>query len=210
MSDTVRAKANEVVVTSEAERKAMKNDIEFMFGAILDTMAIDWKKDHNTEGTPKRLAKMFVDEIFAGRYEPMPKVTTFPNVAQLDEIYSVGPIHFRSTCSHHFAPILGEVWISVRPNGKLIGLSKFSRVTDWFMSRPHIQEEAIQNLATLFEQLIEPRGLAITMKATHHCMTWRGVKEHDTTMVNTVLRGDFLANQNMKKEHYSIIKSQGF
>ncbi len=188
----------------------MKSKIEEKFGDILDIMQIDWTSDHNTEGTPQRLAKMYVDEIFRGRFEACPPCTAFPNVTNLDEVYSVGPIHFRSTCSHHFAPILGAIWISVRPNGKLIGLSKFSRVTDWFMSRPHIQEEAIQNLAQVFEDLIEPRGLAITMKAKHHCMTWRGVKEHQTTMVNTVLRGDFLTNQNLKQEHYSIINGQGF
>jgi GTP cyclohydrolase I len=203
-------KANETVDIEDGDTEVIKEDLEGIFSDMLAAMQIDYKSDHNTEGTPKRLAKMYIDEVFSGRYYPEPPITTFPNVTNLDEVYSVGPIKFRSTCSHHFAPIIGEVWITVKPGKSLIGLSKFTRITRWIMSRPHIQEEAIMMLADYFEKAIEPEGIAITMKASHFCMVWRGVKEDKTTMINTVVRGCFLDNPELKKEHFKHIESQGF
>lgn len=180
--------------------------------SMLGTLLIDTSKDHNTKGTARRVAKMYLREVFAGRYQPMPTVTDFPNVSKLDEVYTVGPIAVRSACSHHFCPIEGQAWCGIIPNGKgkVIGLSKFSRLTRWVMARPQIQEEAIVQLADLLERLIEPRGLAIVIKAKHACMTWRGVMESETTMTNSVTRGIFREAPASRQEFFSLIVGQEF
>lgn len=105
---------------------------------------------------------------------------------------------------------MGKLWVGVIPSQKVIGISKFVRLADWVMARPHIQEEAIVMLADELQQLIDPIGLAVIMKATHTCMTWRGVRETDTDMVTSVMRGEFMRNQSSKNEFLDIIKSQGF
>lgn len=177
---------------------------------LLDALVIDTENDHNTRETARRLAKMFVRETFRGRYQHGPAITSFPNAKKLDELYTLGPIAVRSTCSHHFAPITGSVWVGVVPGKSVIGISKFSRVADWIMSRPQIQEEAVVQLADTLESLIEPRGVAVVLKATHHCMTMRGVKEHDTSMVTSVMRGLFREAHGTRSEFFNIIQGQGY
>ena len=122
---------------------------------VLDSLVIDTEGDHNTQGTANRIAKMFIKEVFAGRYSPMPPVTEFPNVSHLNELMVIGPITVRSACSHHFCPIMGKVWIGVLPNqnSNLIGLSKYARMTEWIMGRPQIQEEAVIQLADILESI---------------------------------------------------------
>ena len=131
---------------------------------LLTTLVIDIDNDHNTEGTAERVARMYLHEVFKGRYMKQPKITSFPNVKKLDEIYTVGPITVRSACSHHFVPIMGECWIGIKPGSRVIGLSKFARVADWVFSRPHIQEEAVMILADEIENLCEPQGVGIIVK----------------------------------------------
>ena len=116
---------------------------------VLRALVIDTASDHNTNGTAERVARMFVTEVFRGRYVPMPAVTEFPNVSRLNELMIVGPLTLRSACSHHLCPIMGKVWIGVLPNehSNLIGLSKYARICEWIMSRPQIQEEAVMMLA---------------------------------------------------------------
>ena len=144
---------------------------------LLRSLVIDIDNDHNTQETAERVARMYLHEVFKGRYHCQPKIASFPNVKKLDEIYTVGPISIRSACSHHLVPILGSCWIGIKPGDRVIGLSKFSRVADWVFSRPHIQEEAVIILADEIERLCAPQGLAILVKAQHYCMKWRGVKE---------------------------------
>ena len=151
---------------------------------------------------------MYLNEVFKGRYHAQPKVTSFPNDKKLDEIYTVGPISVRSACSHHLVPILGECWIGIKPGNKVIGLSKFARVADWVFSRPHIQEEAVMILADEIEKLCEPKGLGIIVKAQHYCMKWRGVKEPNTSMINSVVRGDFRHDLSLKQEFFELVKQQ--
>jgi GTP cyclohydrolase I len=105
---------------------------------LLRSLVIDIDNDHNTEETAERVARMYLHEVFKGRYHRQPKIASFPNVKKLDEIYTVGPITVRSACSHHLVPILGNCWIGIKPGDRVIGLSKFSRVADWVFSRPHI------------------------------------------------------------------------
>ncbi len=192
------------------ERELLKEEIEAKLQSLFDSLIIDTVNDHNTRETAHRVAKMYVDEVFKGRYHAMPKVTDFPNAKELDEIYTLGPISIRSACSHHFVPIVGQAWIGILPSDRVIGISKFNRIIDWVMSRPHIQEEAAVMVADLIEKMIQPRGLALAIKAQHMCMTWRGVKEPETKMINSIVRGEFRTNPSMKKEFFDLIRAQGF
>ncbi|BEV35816.1 GTP cyclohydrolase I [Synechococcus sp. M16CYN] len=175
---------------------------------LLRTLVIDIDNDHNTNETAERVARMYLHEVFKGRYHPQPKVASFPNVKQLDEIYTVGPITVRSACSHHLVPIMGNCWIGIKPGSRVIGLSKFTRVADWVFSRPHIQEEAVMILANEIEKLCEPQGLGIIIRAQHYCMKWRGVKEPQTSMVNSVVRGDFRHDSSLKQEFFELVRQQ--
>jgi GTP cyclohydrolase I len=140
----------------------------------------------------------------------MPTLTEFPNVSQLNELMVIGPIAVRSACSHHLCPIMGKVWIGVLPNkdSNLIGLSKYARMTEWIMGRPQIQEEAVIQLADVLEQKMKPLGLAVVMDADHLCMQWRGVKDSDAKMLNSVMRGTFLKDPNLRREFLSLLGSR--
>ncbi len=175
---------------------------------LLRSLVIDIDNDHNTLETAERVARMYINEVFKGRYHKQPKVTSFPNVKNLDEIYTVGPMTIRSACSHHFVPIIGNCWIGIKPGNRVIGLSKFSRVADWVFSRPHIQEEAVMILADEIERLCEPKGLGIIVKADHYCMKLRGVKESHCSMVNSVVRGDFRHDPSLKQEFFELVRQQ--
>jgi len=195
---------------NDREREELKSEIEGKLQSLFSSMLIDTANDHNTNETARRVAKMYVDEVFKGRYHPMPKVTDFPNAKELDEIYTLGPITVRSACSHHFVPIVGQAWVGILPSDRVIGISKFNRIIDWVLSRPHIQEEAAVMVADIIEELIKPKGLAFVIKAQHMCMSWRGVKEPDTRMTNSIVRGMFRTDPHMKKEFFDLIRGHGF
>jgi GTP cyclohydrolase I len=190
--------------------EAMLAEVEVKMEAVLDSLVIDTKSDHNTQETAKRVAKMFVKEVFGGRYTQMPPLTEFPNVSHLNELMVIGPITVRSACSHHLCPIMGKVWVGILPNEKsnLIGLSKYARIAEWIMCRPQIQEEAVVQLADVLEEKMKPLGLAVVMDADHMCMQWRGVKDPDSKMLNSVMRGTFLKNSDLRKEFLSLLGSR--
>ena len=190
------------------ELDELRAEVAARMHEVLDALVIDTKGDHNTIETARRVAKMFVDEVFHGRYEDAPAVTSFPNVAHLNELMIVGPVTVRSACSHHFCPIIGKVWIGVLPNAasELIGLSKYARLCDWVMSRPQIQEEAVVMLADEIEGRINPDGLAVVMEASHFCMHWRGVKDDQSLMTNSVMRGAFLQDATLRREFLDLLK----
>ncbi len=190
------------------ELELLEKEVASKVRDLLSTLLIDVDNDHNTQETAERVSRMYLHEVFKGRFYKQPKVTSFPNDKNLDEIYTVGPITVRSACSHHLVPILGDCWIGIKPGKKVIGLSKFARVADWVFSRPHIQEEAVMILADEIEKLCEPKGLGIIVKAQHYCMKWRGVKEPDTSMINSVVRGDFRHDPNLKQEFFELVKQQ--
>jgi GTP cyclohydrolase I len=194
-------------IHSDAEHEALRSEVEARVQALLESLVIDTTSDHNTHETARRVAKMYLREVFRGRYDPMPPVTDFPNVERLSELLVVGPITVRSACSHHLCPILGRIWIGVLPNAesRLIGLSKYARVADWIMSRPQIQEEAVKLLADELERLLKPDGLALVMKADHFCMHWRGVKD-ESSMTSSIMRGSFLASDALRREFLSLIR----
>ncbi|MDM7937715.1 MAG: GTP cyclohydrolase I [Cyanobium sp. CZS 48M] len=192
----------------EGELDQLEIEVAGKVREMLRSLVIDIDNDHNTEETAERVARMYLHEVFKGRYHKQPKIASFPNVKHLDEIYTVGPISIRSACSHHLVPILGNCWIGIKPGDRVIGLSKFARVADWVFSRPHIQEEAVMILADEIERLCKPQGLAILVKAQHYCMKWRGVKEPQTSMVNSVVRGDFRHDPSLKHEFFELVKQQ--
>ena len=191
----------------EGELDELQAEVAAKMQGVLESLVIDTESDHNTADTARCVAKMFVHEVFRGRYVPMPAVTEFPNAERLNELMIVGPVTVRSACSHHLCPILGKVWIGVLPNehSNLIGLSKYSRICDWIMSRPQIQEEAVTMLANELQERVKPDGLAIVMEADHFCMQWRGVKDNDSMMINSVMRGAFLKDANLRREFLSLL-----
>lgn len=188
----------------------MLDEVEGKFQGVLDSLVIDTSVDHNTNNTARRVAKMFLTEVFKGRYVPAPVITEFPNAEHLNELLIVGPITVRSACSHHFCPVIGQVWIGVMPNKNtnVIGLSKYARLAEWVMCRPQIQEEAVMQLADLIQEKTKPDGLAIVMEASHFCMSWRGVKDMDSKMINSVMRGAFLKDPTLRREFLSLIPNR--
>jgi GTP cyclohydrolase I len=191
----------------DGEIDALQAEVAGHMEQVLRSLVIDVEGDHNTADTARRVAKMFVREVFSGRYTPMPAVTEFPNAERLSELLIVGPITIRSACSHHLCPIIGKCWIGILPraDSHLIGLSKYARLTEWIMNRPQIQEEAVIQLADRLEEKVRPEGLAIVIEADHFCMRWRGVKDADTSMTNSVMRGAFLTNPDLRREFLSLL-----
>ena len=189
------------------ELELLLDEVESKMKGVLSSMVIDTENDHNTDNTARRVAKMYVNEVFNGRFVKAPTITEFPNAEHLNELMIVGPITVRSACSHHFCPVIGKIWIGVMPNEhtNVIGLSKYARMAEWIMGRPQIQEEAVVQLADLIQQKTKPDGLALVMQATHYCMAWRGVKDMDSKMINSVMRGAFLKDPNLRREFLSLI-----
>jgi len=184
---------------------ALIDEVTGKVQGLLDSLVIDTENDHNTQETAKRVAKMFVLETFSGRYLPQPKITAFPNANQYDELYVTGPITIRSTCAHHFQGIKGKCYIGVFPGKNVIGLSKFNRLVDWIAARPTIQEEMTVQIADAVMDATEAEGIAVLVQAEHMCMTMRGVKEHDSAMTTSVLRGVFRDDPSLKQEFFNIV-----
>jgi GTP cyclohydrolase I len=189
------------------ELEQLLDEVETKMQAVLGSLVIDTENDHNTGQTARRVAKMYLNEVFRGRYVQSPAVTEFPNAEHLNELMIVGPITVRSACSHHLCPVIGQIWIGVLPNEhtNVIGLSKYARLAEWVMGRPQIQEEAVVQLADLIQSKTQPDGLAIVMEASHYCMGWRGVKDLDSKMINSVMRGVFLKDPNLRREFLALI-----
>ena len=189
------------------EIELLLDEVSAQMQGVLESLVIDTVSDHNTNDTARRVAKMYLKEVFGGRYVKQPTTTEFPNVERLNELMIVGPITVRSACSHHFCPVIGHVWIGVMPNEhtNVIGLSKYVRLAEWIMSRPQIQEEAVVQLADMIQEKTQPDGLAVVMSATHYCMAWRGVRDMGSRMINSVMRGSFLKDPNLRREFLSLI-----
>ncbi|WP_418318097.1 GTP cyclohydrolase I [Piscinibacter sakaiensis] len=195
---------------ADGEIDELRGEVAAKMQEVLEALVIDTDSDHNTNETAQRVAKMFLTEVFRGRYVPIPEVTEFPNISRLNELMIVGPITVRSACSHHLCPVMGRVWVGILPNehSNLIGLSKYSRICEWIMGRPQIQEEAVIMLADVLQDRVKPDGLAIVMEADHFCMQWRGVKDNDSKMTNSVMRGSFLKDANLRREFLSLLNQK--
>ena len=189
------------------ELELLLDEVESKMQGVLDSLVIHTDGDHNTKNTARRVAKMYLNEVFKGRYVEAPAITEFPNAEHLNELMIVGPITVRSACSHHLCPVIGKLWIGVMPNEhtNVIGLSKYARLAEWVMGRPQIQEEAVVQLADLIMEKTQPDGLAIVMEASHFCMSWRGVREMDSKMINSVMRGAFLKDASLRREFLALL-----
>ena len=189
------------------ELEQLLDEVAEKMQGVLDSLVIDTVNDHNTQDTARRVAKMYVKEVFKGRYTHAPVLTEFPNAEYLNELMIVGPITVRSACSHHLCPVIGKLWVGVLPNkqSNVIGLSTYARLVDWIMGRPQIQEEAIVQLADTIMEKTRPDGLAVVMECSHFCMSWRGVREMDSKMLNSVMRGAFLRDANLRREFLALI-----
>lgn len=213
--EKVRWHANDSIeqFIKKGELDDIQKRVEEAFQDVLDAMVIDTENDHNTRDTAKRVAKMFVREIFSGRFEPMPKVTAFPNTGggngggKYNQIYISGPITIRSTCAHHMMPIVGNCWIGVKPGDTVIGLSKFNRLVDWIANRPQIQEEMTEQIADIIEEQTSPEALAVVIKAQHFCLTHRGVREHESDMTTSVMRGKFRDEPALRNEFLTLMNN---
>ena len=205
----ISTKANDTIYDclDVGDLQDIENEVADAFQGVLEALGIDTQNDHNTKDTARRGAKMFVHEIFRGRYYPPPKVTAFPNVKQYDQIYMSGPISINSTCAHHFQPITGKAYVGIFPGKKVVGLSKFNRMVDWVASRPQIQEEMTEQIADMIEQETEAKGVAVIVKAEHFCMTARGVKENESDMLTSVVRGIFRDDPAIKAEFFSLLNN---
>lgn len=201
--------ANDTIYTylDPGDLKHIEDEVAEAFRGVLKALVINTDDDHNSRDTARRVSKMFVHEIFRGRYYPPPKITAFPNAKQYDQLYMTGPISIDSTCAHHFQPINGKCYIGIFPGEKVVGLSKFNRMVDWIASRPQIQEEMTEQIADMIEKETGAKGVAVIIKAEHFCMTARGVKEHESDMLTSVVRGVFRDEPQIKSEFFSLLNN---
>lgn len=188
------------------ELPKLQAEVEKEMERVLRALVIDTENDHNTQETAKRVAKMFINETFGGRYVPTPKVTSFPNMGY-KSLYATGPISIRSTCAHHFQNIVGKAWVGIFPEDEVIGLSKFNRIIHHIAERPQIQEEMTTQISEELVKYAKTPNVAVVVKAEHHCMTHRGVREHESDMTTAVMLGAFQTDPNLKQEFYNICLS---
>ena len=179
------------------------------FEQVLDTLLIDRATDPNSTGTARRLAKMYYNELMAGRYDPTPNATAFPNDA--DGKYEgmlVVRSELKSVCSHHHQPVSGVAYIGIIAGPKLIGLSKYTRIAQWCARRGTLQEELCMDIAREIEFATGSRDVAVYIQATHGCCENRGIMAHSSLTQTTVLKGAFKDDQSTKKEFFDNIKLQ--
>ena len=185
------------------ELEELQAEVQEAMQGVLSSLVIDTTHDHNTQDTAKRVAKMWIKEVFGGRYQQPPRVTAFPNMGY-KSLYTSGPISIRSTCAHHFQNIVGNCWVGIIPNGEVIGLSKFNRIVHHIAQRPQIQEEMTTQVAEELKKYAKTEHIAVILKAEHHCMTHRGVREHESDMTTSILHGAFKEDPALREEFYKI------
>ena len=190
----------------DGEVELLQKEVQDKMQSLLDSLVIDTENDHNTQETAKRVAKMWVKEVFGGRYHPFPRVTSFPNMGY-KSMYTSGPISIRSTCAHHFQNIVGNAWVGIIPNGQVIGLSKFNRIVHHIAERPQIQEEMTTQIAEKLQEYAHTKNIAVVVKAEHHCTTHRGVREHESDMTTAIMLGAFKDDPATRDEFYKICMS---
>lgn len=192
--------ANGNVTLTESDLRDMEAQLEIKFSEVFDILRIN-RNDPNSADTPFRLSRMWVRELLSGRYSEPPKITVFPNRKHVDELVISKGIKVMSVCSHHWQPITGSCAIGYVPRDKVIGLSKFTRIVEWFSRRGQIQEELGEQVADFLVRMLDPIALGVIIKAKHYCMIARGVEAHDSSeMVTSVMRGDLVTNHALRSE----------
>lgn len=199
--------ANGNTSISQSERNEMIDTLEEKFIEVMEILRIS-RNDPNSTNTPKRVAKMFVNELFAGRFESAPKMTVFPNRNNVNNLVISKGIEVMSVCSHHWQPISGMCSIGYIPGKFVIGLSKLTRIVNWFSRRGQIQEEMGEQIADFLEELLKPKALGVVIDAKHYCMIARGVHSSEENSVTTtsVMRGYLRDNLNLRNEFLNLIK----
>jgi GTP cyclohydrolase I len=193
----------------EHDREQLIDEATEAFEGVLDTLLIDRATDPNSIGTARRLAKMYYNELMAGRYDPTPNATAFPN--DTDGKYEgmlVVRSELKSVCSHHHQPVSGVAYIGIIAGPKLIGLSKYTRIAQWCARRGTLQEELCMDIAREIEFATGSGDVAVYIQATHGCCENRGIMAHSSLTQTTVLKGAFKTDQSTKKEFFDNIKLQ--
>jgi GTP cyclohydrolase I len=196
-------------VLEEGDKEQLIDEATIAFESVLDTLIIDRYNDPNSQGTARRLAKMYYNEIMAGRYDPMPAATAFPNDS--DDRYEgmlVVRSELKSMCSHHHQPVAGVAYIGIIAADKLIGLSKYTRIAQWCARRGTLQEELANDIAREIKAATGAEHLGVYIQATHGCCENRGIMAHSSLTQTTVLRGAFKDDMGTKKEFFDNIKLQ--
>ena len=196
-------------IETEQERERLIDEATRAFENVLDTLLIDRETDPNSAGTARRLAKMYYTEIMAGRYEPAPDATAFPNDSEdRYEGMLVVRSELRSMCSHHHQPVVGVAYIGIIAAQKLIGLSKYTRIAQWCARRGTLQEELANDIAREIARATDSENIGVYIQATHGCCENRGIMAHSSLTQTTVLRGAFRTDPGTKKEFMDNIKLQ--
>jgi GTP cyclohydrolase I len=194
---------------SDVEKDTLIDEAAGAFEQVLDSLLIDRETDPNSKGTARRLAKMYFNEIMAGRYEPAPDATAFPNdSADRYEGMLVVRSELRSMCSHHHQPVAGVAYIGIIASSKLIGLSKYTRIAQWCARRGTLQEELCNDIAREIQKATGAENLGVYIQATHGCCENRGIMAHSSLTQTTVLKGAFKSDEGTKKEFFDNIKLQ--
>ena len=193
----------------ETDKEHLINEATEAFEQVLDSLLIDRETDPNSRGTARRLAKMYFNEIMAGRYEPAPDATAFPNDSEdRYEGMLVVRSELRSMCSHHHQPVTGVAYIGILAANKLIGLSKYTRIAQWCARRGTLQEELCNNIAREISKVTDSENVAVYLEAEHGCCTNRGIMAHSSLTQTTVLKGAFKDDKGTKKEFFDNILLQ--
>jgi GTP cyclohydrolase I len=193
----------------EEQKAVLIDEATAAFEQVLDTLLIDRENDPNSKGTARRLAKMYYNEIMAGRYEPTPNATAFPNDTESRyEGMLVVRSELKSMCSHHHQPVSGVAYIGIIAGPKLIGLSKYTRIAQWCARRGTLQEELCMDIAREIELATGSDDVAVYLEMTHGCVENRGVMAHNSLTQTTVLKGAFLSDPGTKKEFFDNIQLQ--
>ena len=196
-------------VLYDGDKDAIINELTEKFEGVLDSLIIDRHNDPNSQGTARRLAKMYVNELMAGRYDKMPNATAFPN--HVDDGYEgmlVVRSELRSMCSHHHQPVSGVAYIGIIAADKLIGLSKYTRIAQWCARRGTLQEELCNDIAREIMKATGSENVGVYIQATHGCCENRGIMAKSSLTQTTVLKGSFFNNPDTKKEFFDNIKLQ--
>ena len=196
-------------VLQRGDKELLIDEATRAFESVLDALVIDRLNDPNSQGTARRLAKMYFNEIMAGRYDPIPSATAFPNDSE--ERYEgmlVVRSELKSMCSHHHQPVVGTAYIGIIAAEKLIGLSKYTRIAQWCARRGTLQEELANEIAKQIQLATNAEHLGVYVQATHGCCENRGIMAHSSLTQTTVLKGAFNTDPSTKKEFFDNIKLQ--
>ena len=196
-------------VLDDGDKQQLIEELTPKFESVLDSLLIDRANDPNSMDTGRRLAKMYINELMQGRYDPMPGATAFPNDStERYEGMLVVRSELKSMCSHHHQPVTGVAYIGIIAADKLIGLSKYTRIAQWCARRGTLQEELANDIAREIQSATDAEHLGVYIQATHGCCENRGIMAHSSLTQTTVLRGAFKDDAGTKKEFFDNIKLQ--